>query len=448
MLALMRKKALEEAQVKLLPPRLFCVPASVSGNCVVLPKEVREIVEEKENSESEHFFQIRKDAKTIPVVATSWQAPTNSIGLSSYLMKHLGLKFNDFVLFGNTPSIPDVKSMTVEVSDATHSKGVGTLNELISKQLRTWGCAEVGDQLKIDGMRLRIKHLTPSPAFFGAHIPEIKFTVKQRKQKVPEITASKQHTESARITNDFMRIIVPFSESGTLRVVAKTPAGRPASAMIYISEGDDVPTPEKHKWGGSNSVDCSFSGKTVYSAKIVGDPCTLHVSVLHIGQHSQQSVTKRQESLQDYQDYSQSILSYFLSREYVPSPSEVEARLPAGVDLSHLNCFESLLLIGKRPGSYFVPPHTAEWALHLRNRLASLSVYLRLVLAVYLPALVENPDFESCMGDLKKELSSASGSDVVLLLLRSLSSNQCHVRRNAGDILKWVGGEPDVEIID
>ena len=379
MLARMRQKAVEDSQARMLPPRLYCVPAAVSGNSVALPEEVKEIIEESESTDVNQFFQLRKDAKIITVVATSWRAPQEKIGLSSSLMKSLNLSSNEFLLIKKIPQIPKVEKITLEVTEATYSKGIGPLNAIISKELKNWGCAEKGDRIRVDGMRLKVKDLYPSPAFFGFGLPEITFSVKQRTQQVAEITTSAHHTESQRISDGFVRINVPLTAAGTLRIAAKNFDGKPASAILYITEGDDdQPTPDHYKWGGADLVDCPFDGTAVYHTKIVGDPCVIHASILQVGRKVSNVVISDTES-----DYSQSILSYFISKGYVPSPSEVEARLPTGVELSFLNCFDSLLLIGKRSGDPFIPPHTSEWSIRLRNRLTTLPVYLQLALVCY-----------------------------------------------------------------
>ncbi|KAJ9454854.1 hypothetical protein DIPPA_13777 [Diplonema papillatum] len=479
------KTASTLASVGVLPPTLNCIPGPKVGTSILLPGGFRDVLNElePERAARPRYFELRggmKQGKLRKAVAgvCDWIAPPGKIGLSPSVMRQLAVEAGEAVNIKEL-RLGACEKVVLEVSSAAmRGKGEDGLRDVVRQAWGGLACLGVDDVFREAGIRFKVTDTRPREVScalppktangeFNQFLQnQLEFRVKESTDaiKVVEMSATPGKAAFLRITSeDVVRVVAslddsqtdpssersgkPLHHTGNLRLTAKKPQGTQlSSTLLYVTQGEELPTLSSFTWGGSNSVDIPIDGETIVCHVLPqGDPCTLHAHVL-IKKQAAPSVQAEAFAQQSrpgsgFSEQSELILSYFQALSRVPSPVEVAARLPSGFELSYLTCFDELFGIerGSANGSIsaqvssFAPPHAAEWAEKLAGRLPSMPLHVRVPLALTLSPI----ELRKCsFAGLSQALQSAEGQVLLLFLLSSLGDRDVAVRNNALLILK------------
>eukprot|EP00659_Diplonema_papillatum_P020691 gene20691-31882_t len=430
------KTASTLASVGVLPPTLNCIPGPKVGTSILLPGGFRDVLNElePERAARPRYFELRggmKQGKLRKAVAgvCDWIAPPGKIGLSPSVMRQLAVEAGEAVNIKEL-RLGACEKVVLEVSSAAmRGKGEDGLRDVVRQAWGGLACLGVDDVFREAGIRFKVTDTRPREVScalppktangeFNQFLQnQLEFRVKESTDaiKVVEMSATPGKAAFLRITSeDVVRVVAslddsqtdpssersgkPLHHTGNLRLTAKKPQGTQlSSTLLYVTQGEELPTLSSFTWGGSNSVDIPIDGETIVCHVLPqGDPCTLHAHVL-IKKQAAPSVQAEAFAQQSrpgsgFSEQSELILSYFQALSRVPSPVEVAARLPSGFELSYLTCFDELFGIerGSANGSIsaqvssFAPPHAAEWAEKLAGRLPSMPLHVRVPLALTL----------------------------------------------------------------
>ena len=454
---LMSRARTEAAQPASLPPVLRCLPGGLPGNSACLPAGSAALMG---SALPPWCFEVRAPMKMgrlarhhVTVAGDACTGPPGSILLSSSTMHVLGATADEDITLRRVPDAPRCERLVLE---AAASAAIDTperrealeaaVRALLSEEANGYGVLSKGEvfQVQSRGHKCRVVDVLPSSP---ALMPPREIVFKQAKPVVAAAAAAATAASSGEGgggdggSSSQEELSVAPDQPGTLRVVtsgqdasarlrvaatggvagascvlrlAVRTRGRAAAplapAVLYVTRGDTPPTVEEggYTWGGAGLVDCEMpeEGGADFNVLVRGEACYL---VAHV--HKRVPSAAAAAAVVDdggggggggrgASNVHDDVLTHFTAIMRVPSPEQLQGRLPTGTDLLYLHNLDKLLGIESARGTdeealrvdeeraklpyeagCYTVPHAREWAQCLPARIATkLPLQLRLSL--------------------------------------------------------------------